>query len=415
MTSALSMGDDMEGGFGRQSRFPMAPQWSVLLQRQQARPNRHLQQLIALTLDQMAGQGMRDHLGGGFFRYTVDPSWQVPHYEKMLYTQALLSRLYLQAATVLQRPDYREVARDTLDFTLSGLRGEGGGFIASLSAVDPQGQEGGGYLWQPEQLEAVLDQQELAFARKRWRLQGSTHSDGGYLPIDDEPLESLSRETGRPLTELRQLEQRVKEKLVRARAPRNHPRDSKQLAAWNGLLLSALVDGAGRLQASRYRAAAEQLRDFLVTRLWDGKRLYRAVDAKGPIGRAALEDYVYVARGLRDWGLFSGSEEDVALATRLARQAWRLFYRNRGWQQTDDLLIPGLATEVAISDGPLPSPAAMLIDLSREIGDPDMTAQAGQALAVSYDEVLDNSIWYATQAQQLIEMVEGAPAAKTDK
>ncbi len=407
ITSALSLGDDMEGGFGRQSRFPMAPQWSVLLQRQQARPNRQLQQLIALTLDQMAGQGMRDHLGGGFFRYTVDPSWQVPHYEKMLYTQALLSRLYLQAAAVLQRPDYRDVARDTLDFSLDVLRGEGGGFIASLSAVDPQGLEGGGYLWQPEQLEAALDEQELAFARQRWRLQGAAHAEGGYLPVDGEPLEALSREMGRPVAELRQLEQRVKAKLVRARAPRNHPRDGKQLAAWNGLMLSALVAGADQLQEARYRAAAKQLRDFLVTRLWDGERLYRAVDAKGPIGRAALEDYVYVARGLRDWGLFSGSAADVALATRLARQAWRLFYRDDGWQQTDDLLIPGLATEVAISDGPLPSPAAMLIGLSRELGDPDGAAQARQALAVSYGKVLANSIWYATQAQQLIEMVEG--------
>ncbi|HEB96491.1 MAG TPA: thioredoxin domain-containing protein [Sedimenticola thiotaurini] len=404
VTAALALGDDLEGGFGRQSRFPMAPQWSVLLQRQQARPNRALGHLIVLTLDQMAGQGMRDHLGGGFFRYTIDPSWQVPHYEKMLYSQALLSRLYLQAAEVLQKPRYREVARDTLDFALGELRGDGGGFIASLSAVDPDNREGGGYLWTEAQLTAVLEGEELEFARRRWRLQGPPNTGDGWLPVDHESLEDLVEGLERPVAELQRLERQVRRKLLQARAPRAHPRDTKQLAAWNGLMLSALVDGAQRLGEPRYRDAARGVRDFLVERLWDGERLYRARDGGRAIGQAALEDYVYVARGLRDWAGYSGSKADRELARQLMKRAWQLFFAADGWRRSDDLLIPGLAPEPALSDGPLPSPAAMLIAMSREEG---LGERPRRALEISYRTVLENGIWYATQAEQLIEAAAG--------
>jgi uncharacterized protein YyaL (SSP411 family) len=399
--SALSLGDEMEGGFGRQSRFPMAPQWSVLLGLLEGDSYPELRAFAELTLKQMATQGMRDHLGGGFFRYTVDPGWQIPHFEKMLYTQAQLARLYLQAARVLDRPEYLAVARDTLDFALSGLRGERGGFIASLSAVDPQGEEGGGYLWHPSQLEQVLDAQELAFARRRWQLQGTPANDGGHLPVDGESLEQISRETGQPVQALRQLEQQTREKLLRSRTPRNHPRDRKQLAAWNGLMLSALVDGAATLGEERYRQAASALRDYLVTRLWDGESLYRARAPEGRIGTPALEDYVYVAVGLHDWATLSGSEADRKLALRLARAAWKKFYRKGGWQNTEQLLIPGIATEPAISDGPLPSPPAMLIDLSFRLNDPEMQHKGREAMAVAAAMVSENPIWYATQVRNL--------------
>ena len=103
ISAALALGDEMEGGFGRQSRFPMAPQLRVLLTQLEVEDDPELRQFLQLTLDQMARQGLRDQLAGGFFRYTVDPGWQIPHYEKMLYTQALLVRVYLQAARVLHK------------------------------------------------------------------------------------------------------------------------------------------------------------------------------------------------------------------------------------------------------------------------------------------------------------------------
>ena len=402
ITMALALGDGMEGGFGRQSRFPMAPQWSVLLRRLEAGGDYKLRELAELTLDQMASQGLRDHLAGGFFRYTVDPGWQVPHFEKMLYTQAQLSQLFIQAARVLNRPDYLDVARDTLDFTLDVLAGEEGGYIASLSAVDPQGEEGGGYLWSQSQLQNALDENERDFARQRWGLGDNAVSDGGDLPVNENTLKSLSEESGESLISLSSMEQRVKNKLLRARASRNHPRDGKQLAAWNGLILSALVEGAKALGDTRYREAARRLRDYLVTRLWDGERLLRAQGEKGALGTAALEDYVYVAAGLHAWAGLSGSKEDLGLARRLVTDAWTRFYHKQGWRGSDDLLIPGIATEKVISDGPLPSPAALLIELTFVLGGDDLKAKAGSALQLSYSKAKEQPIWYATHANALI-------------
>ncbi len=402
VTMALALGDDMEGGFGRQNRFPMAPQWSVLLDRLQVSPDQRLRELIELTLDQMAGKGMRDHIGGGFFRYTVDPGWQIPHYEKMLYSQALLSRLYLKAAKVLNRPDYLEVARDTLDFALTNLQGSDGGFIASLSAVDPENVEGGGYLWNSSQLEKVLRDDELQFAQKRWRLEGDTVTEGGYLPVDEIGVLELAKKKGTAAGVMGAMEKRVKQKLLTARSPRNHPRDDKQLAAWNGLMLSALVDSIKVLDDPRYREAGSRLRDFLVTRLWDGKRLLRARGPGGELGSAALEDYVYIAAGLRDWAQLNGSSEDLSLASNLAHEAWRRFFRNNGWQSTDNLLIPGIATERAITDGPLPSPAAMLIEFSIDTNDLKLINQVQQALQSGYTLVREQPIWYSTQAAATI-------------
>ncbi len=400
---ALKLGDDMEGGFGHQSRFPMSPQWTVLLERVSPTQDDDLRTLIELTLDQMANQGMRDHIEGGFFRYTVDPGWQLPHFEKMLYNQALLSRLYLRAAAILNRPDYLDVARDTLDFTLKVLKGNEGGFIASLSAVDPENREGGGYLWDTRQLEQVLDGDELTFARRRWRLEGAPVSQGAYLPVNESSTEQIAKGAGWDTGYAKALEKRVRQKLLAARSPRNHPRDEKQLAAWNGLMLSALVDGARVLKQERYLKAASDLRDYLVGYLWDGNRLMRARGPKGPLGQAALEDYVYVAAGLYDWAVFSGSGEDRQLAGVLARQAWERFHDGQGWRHSDDSLLPGIAREAVLSDGPLPSPAALLIRLSLQLDDPQLKTRALQALDAGQETLLKQPIWYATRVQVLLE------------
>ena len=402
VTMALSMGDEMQGGFGHQNRFPMAPQWQVLLERLEQGPDEQLRELIELTLDQMANQGMRDHLAGGFFRYTVDPGWQTPHYEKMLYSQALLSRLYLQAAKVLQRDDYKTVAKDTLDFTLKVFAGREGGFIASLSAVDPNNVEGGGYLWHAQELQRLLTPEEYAFASRRWRLQATVPPEGGFLPVDAIKPKQLSTALGQSESELKRLEQRVRTKLLQARTARDHPRDEKQLASWNGLMLSALVEGARELKLARYRMAAASLRDYLVNRLWDGKQLLRAREGEEALGRAALEDYVYIAVGLNDWAEFSGSQFDKALAVKLVKEAWGRFYRDDGWQSTDDLLIPGIATNQAISDGPLPSPAALLIGLSLKLDESGLKEKAKGALTLSLAKTSEQPLWYATHLRALI-------------
>ncbi|HIP53750.1 MAG TPA: thioredoxin domain-containing protein [Chromatiales bacterium] len=407
---ALNFGDDLEGGFGNQRRFPMAPHLDVLLSLQAEHPSRKLARFLDVTLDQMATQGLRDHLAGGFFRYTVDPGWQTPHYEKMLYTQALLSRVFLRAAQVLERPDYLEVARDTLDFTLKGMRGEEGAFIASLSAVDPQDVEGGAYLWHGDELKRILSRDELVLARNRWRLEGSMVNEGGYLPIIHMTLKEAASAAGIDPERVAALEESARRKLLAAHALRAHPRDTKQLAGWNGLMLSALVAAARELKEPRYEDAARELRDYLVSKLWDGKALHRARNGDRWVGKAAFQDYAYVAAGLADWAVLSGGKEDERLAVTLTQQAWERFFDGNGWRSSDQMLIPGGVSEPTLSDGPLPSPASVLIDLSRRLadraGNERLSTRVARALAISYPVVARFPFGYPTHAMSLLKASE---------
>ena len=392
--TALSLGDSFEGGFGLQNRFPMSPQWLALLDG--AGGDGALRQLIELTLDRMATQGMRDHIVGGFFRYTVDPGWQVPHFEKMLYNQAGLARLYLKAARVLGREDYRAVAADTLAFAIRVLQEGDGGFISSLSAVDSRDVEGAAYLWSNAELTAALDAGELAFARKRWRLDGTPALDGGHLPVDHRSPEQLAGEWGLEPAELRALETRVKARLAAAKREQSHPRDHKKLAAWNGLMLSALADGARVLGEPGLEAAGRRLRDYLVDRLLAGGALSRALGPEGAIGSAGLEDYAYVAAGLRDWGLHRGSPEDLQMAEGLVREAWRRFFTDEGWLTGEGMLVPGIAREAAVADGALPSPSAIVIRLTLESRLPELAGKVEQALRLAYPAALEAPLWHAS-------------------
>ncbi len=406
LAQALRFGDELEGGFGHQRRFPMAPHLAVLLTLQADRPDRHLARFLQVTLDQMATQGLRDHLAGGFFRYTVDPAWQTPHYEKMLYTQALLSQVFLHGAKVLKRPDYVDVARDTLDFTLKVMKGREGGFIASLSAVDPKGVEGGAYLWRGDELKRILSKDELALARKRWRLEGDAVNEGGYLPVLQMGLSEAAKAAGLDPDRAKALEEQARHKLLAAHAARAHPRDTKQLAGWNGLMLSAFAAAARELGDPRYRVAAKALRDYLVNRLWDGKALHRARSDNTWVGRATLQDYAYVAAGLARWAALSGDKRDARLAATLVKQAWKRYFDGKGWRTSDEMLIPGGVSEPTLPDGPLQSPASVLIDLSLELashgGDVELAKQAHKALAVSYPGVSQFPFGHPSHAMSLL-------------
>jgi len=393
---ALELGDELQGGFGRQSRFPMIPQLLALLELLEIQPDARLLNLLQLTLDQMASQGLRDHLGGGFFRYTVDPGWQVPHYEKMLYTNAMMVGLYLRAARILERPAYREVAKETLEFALRELRGSDGGFIASLSAVDALGVEGGAYLWGADELERLLSPDELAAAQQRWRLHGTPPTEGGYLPVLDETATEVSPA----------LLESARTKLMKSRSQRSLPRDDKELAAWNGLMLSALAEAAAAFGDPRYVEAGQALERFLTTRLWDGQRLLRARSGSAPVGSASLEDYAYVSKGLTDWASHSGDQSDLLLAARLVEDAWKRFYVEDAWQDSDDLLLPGQTRVRASADGPMPSPSAVLIGVSLELSSrlslPELARKARQALGRSYAVSAGDPFWHAGHTMLLL-------------
>lgn len=350
---SLAMADPLRGGLNQGRKFPMAPQLTALLQIHEHHPDARLAAWLTLTLDRMVNGGLRDHVGGGFFRYTVDPDWHTPHYEKMLYDNAELALLYLRAAPILGKPQYREIAFETLDFMLAEMRdAETGAFITSTSAVDGEGREGGVYLWSMEQLRQILSPDEFALASRIWGLEVTPESDLGYLP------QQVREPTA---AELAQLEP-VYRKLRNERRHRRLPKDDKLLAGLNGLALKALSEAAAA--SSRYSRSADEVKDFLARQLWRKDGLRQGMGQGKLFGSADLEGYAYAAAGLRYYARLSGKAADHALADKLAREAWRRFHSSRGFRLVGTTLLAAEKRQAAIADGAAPSPSAELITAS---------------------------------------------------
>jgi len=343
---ALRAQFDLEwGGWGQAPKFPQASTLEFLL-RMHLRGDEDALPMVRSTLDAMAVGGMYDLLGGGFHRYSVDQAWLVPHFEKMLYDNALLAATYLHAWVVTGEEGYRRVVEETLDYLLRELRLPEGGF-ASAQDADTDGVEGLTFTWTPE--EGVPEEVLHPFEDGRFIIRGA---------LTDE-------ERGR-LFELR--EQRPKP------AP-----DDKAIAAWNGLALAALAEAGRRLQRNDYLDAARELGEFLLGPLSTGEgRLHRTFRAGRAKGTGYLEDYADVANGLLELHIATGELRWLEEANRLARLAVELFADE---ERGGFYLSPADGEELVarkkdLEDQPTPSGNAMLafvlLKLARIYGDDEL-------------------------------------------
>ena len=362
----LKLADNFQGGFGDQSKFPSLAQLQFLLDHYERDPSEELEEFLVLTFDAMATQGMHDHLSGGFFRYTVDPGWEIPHFEKMLYDTAGLASAYLRAANILERHEYHQVARTTLDFMLDHMWRDKA-FVASFSAVDDQSVEGGHYLWKREQLSEILDQDEFDVITEIWGLDRPEELEAGNQPRWHISLDDYAEASGLSRSSLLESFNAAKEKMLEVRQKRSLPVDHKLVAGWNGLALTAFVSGAREYNDERYLETARALKDFLSKTMWDGENMFRALAENKPHGTASLQDFAYIARGLWDWAKLTSHVQDQRIARSIARKGWQVFYKNNAWflEQTS-LLAPPSGSEM-IEDGSTASPAGLLIGVSVEI------------------------------------------------
>jgi uncharacterized protein YyaL (SSP411 family) len=312
ITGLAATYDARNGGFGGAPKFPQASAIEFLLLRGAELPGRvtdvggdgELQESehvahagaseMALgTLRAMAGGGIYDQLGGGFARYSVDATWTVPHFEKMLYDNALLARAYLHGHRASDDPRLAEVCRETLDWALREMRGPEGAFYAALDA-DSEGIEGRFYVWTLPQLRAALG--EDADAAIAWL--GATEQGNFVDPHHPEPgLNVLQARGPRPPAEQRE---RVRARLLEVRAGRTRPGlDDKRLTSWNALMICALADAGATLEESRYLDAAVGCADFLLDEMRDaqGQLLRTYNDGQARIG-AYLEDHAFLLEAL---------------------------------------------------------------------------------------------------------------------
>jgi uncharacterized protein YyaL (SSP411 family) len=393
------LGDELEGGFGQQNKFPMAPQLRTLLWIGNEDSEEAPTEFIRLTLDRMSTQGMYDLVGGGFFRYTTDPGWQVPHYEKMLYDNAQLVTLYLLAAEQFDERRYKVTALETLDFMLREMQRDDGCFIGSFSAVDDQGREGFYYLWSDSELKNALDAEQLAAVRGAWFTAEPPLSEYGRLPRWQGTPAEVAVRLGWQENRLQQVLAAARNSLRKARQQRSLLPDFKALASWNGLALSALSAGYASTGYEQYRNAGQRLVSCITESLWDGRRLVRSREGEQVLAEATLEDYALVAQGLHDWNQQFSSKKLQQLIRELLLTAWRRYYRNQRWLQSDTPLIPMLEGRIALDDSPLPSATAAVTALGLQLDQSEDNSmlhdQIQEHLAQVHGWLGDSVFWYA--------------------
>ncbi|MFQ5538365.1 MAG: thioredoxin domain-containing protein [Gemmatimonadota bacterium] len=257
--------DSVHGGFGRAPKFPQPTTLEFLLRHHARTGDPRALEMAVTTLERMAAGGIRDHLEGGFHRYSVDGHWLVPHFEKMLYDNALLARAYLDAYRATGRPGFREVATETLDYILADLRSPEGGFFSARDA-DSEGEEGRFYVWSLKEVEEVLGRDAPAF-RLAYGLTEEGNFEGKNILHLPRPTAEAARELGVEEAELKDLLSRCRVQLTEARARRVHPlRDEKILTSWTALTLRALAEAAAVLHHEGYREAARDAGRFILSR-----------------------------------------------------------------------------------------------------------------------------------------------------
>ena len=296
--SLLAGHDDRFGGFGDAPKFPQPMNLEVLLRHHRRTGDRGALAAVETTLRRMADGGIYDHLGGGFARYSVDEYWLVPHFEKMLYDNALLSRIYLEAHQATGDPFYRRVAEETLDYVLRDMTSPEGGFYSAEDA-DSEGEEGKFYVWTPGEIEEALDPEGARLALRYWDVTERGNFEGKNILNVPRPPEVVADEFGLAPEELWGRIVGIREKLFAVREGRVRPgRDEKVLAAWNGLMLHAFALAARVTGREDYREAARRNAAFLLDRMKEDGRLHRSHKDGRARFNGYLEDYAMVADGL---------------------------------------------------------------------------------------------------------------------
>ena len=377
--NAMKYADTMQGGFGQRRKFPQIPQLWALLKLNKTNKNtstkKQADKFIKLTLKQMTEQGLHDELGGGFYRYTTDPDWETPHFEKMLYTNAMMPLLFFDAADHYKNEHYRQTALETLQFLndsmLSRKQDNKTAFITSLSAVDDKGEEGGFYLWTQKELSKILNKKELTLANHYWKMKRANEFTAGNLPRVAISLSALATQLKTNKQQASQLLQVTKNKLKAHRdKTRKLPRDTKLLAGMNGLTLGAFARGI-KYDKSLI-PTGNKLSEFLI-KLWDGKVLKRSA-ANNKQG--TLYDYAAVSWGLLQWAQESGDKQAKKTGHLIAQTAWQRFYKDSYWVENPDSLLPQGVKQSHLEDSSLISAEALLLEASYLTHDIRLSANA---------------------------------------
>ncbi len=398
--------DPVYGGLAVQTKFPSQLSIRFLLRyarRRQAPPEqrRRALDMARLTLEKMARGGVYDHAGGGFHRYSVDPYWLVPHFEKMLYDNALLCVAYLEGGQASGDRELLDVAREILRYVERDMTSPEGAFYSATDAdsLSPSGEreEGWFFTWTPEELAAELGSERAGRVAAYFGVTREGNFEGRSILHTPRPLDEVARELGVKSDELREDVAFARERLYEARKERPAPlRDEKILTAWNGLMISACARGGFVLDDARWIELGEAAAAYVLEHMRDGERLYRSSMDGTPRHAAYLDDYAFLCAGLLDLFEVTGTRRWLSEALALDRVLEQHFEdaREGGYFMTADDAEALLVREKPAYDGAEPSGnsihAQSLVRLHALSGD-DRYRQRAERTFRAFGEVLVRS------------------------
>ncbi|MCC6899573.1 MAG: DUF255 domain-containing protein [Polyangiaceae bacterium] len=378
--------DPRWGGFGAAPKFPPCGAVELLLRHHHRSADPAALEMIVKTLDGMKNGGLYDHLGGGFARYSTDERWLVPHFEKMLYDNAQLTRIYLWAFQVTRDDEYARVARETLDYVVREMQAAEGGYFSATDA-DSEGEEGKFFVWTPAQVRECLPEAEAAKFCAFYDVREGGNWEGHSILNTPRPDPALARALSSARAALYEARRRRVPPLL----------DDKVLAAWNGLMIGAMAEGARVLGDRRYLESAERAADFVLDGMMrpDGGLFRTARGGKAHLD-AYLEDYAYLGDGLLDLYEAGGSPSRLRDSDQLCQRmladfgdldGGAFFFTAHGHEKL-------LARPREGHDGALPNPnavaARVLARLAVHLGRPALRDRAGAALT-AYGALVDRS------------------------
>ncbi|HEY3296049.1 MAG TPA: thioredoxin domain-containing protein [bacterium] len=389
--------DPVHGGFGPAPKFPHALQLSLLLRIAAQAGHKRAREMVMHTLRQMARGGIYDQIGGGFHRYSTDGHWLVPHFEKMLYDNALLSPVYLNAGVLTGDAELFRIGRETLDWALREMTVERGGFASSLDA-DSEGEEGAFYVWTPSEVEGVLGAER---GRRFCRIYDIA-APGNFerersIPNLTRPVADWADDFEIPAAQLEGEIAEDRQVLQHARNLRVRPeRDDKVLTDWNGLMITALVRGFAVLNETRYLDAAQTTADRLLGAFENRQTLAHSQLEDRSKEISLLLDYATLAAGLLDLYLATGTERWFDGAVALASRLDELFANPQG---------PYVMSAQGVAGDPFPDPYDNVL--------PAGSSVAGTLAARLY-YLTGNNVYMqraVAQTQPLAALMRATPAA----
>ncbi|MCE5245073.1 MAG: thioredoxin domain-containing protein, partial [Syntrophobacteraceae bacterium] len=403
------------GGFGPAPKFPTPHRLTFLLRWHGRRPDSDAAEMLEATLDAMRAGGLFDQVGYGFHRYSVDERWLVPHFEKMLYDQALLAIAYLEAFLATGWERHGRVAREIFEYVLRDMTDGDGGFYSAEDA-DSEGEEGKFYVWTPGEVADVLGREAGEVFCRFYDITPEGNFEGGAsIPHVSLPVSAAASRFGTDEGTLERLLEEGRKKLFAAREKRVRPlRDDKILTAWNGLMIAALAKGAQALGEPAYAEAASRAADFILTRLRrpPSGRLYRRFRQGDVAHPAFADDYAFLIWGLLELYEATFDTERLVVAVELQESMNGLFLDEAagGYFYTARNGEGLFLRDKEIYDGATPSSnsvaALNLLRLARMTGDARLEETASKLLSAFHREISDYPSGY-TQFLQAVDFALG--------